>query len=481
MSARISRSVGELLLEADAATRTLLFDVTGDDAPAMLRTWGEVVQSAAELWEALPALPGDQAARGQRMDQLQAISHGMHRTHLRQGWPGEGPSDERLLRVAESFSAARGLVARHTSPGSPPRSAESVRDVEAARTRTMHALYVGAHAVGVAVREHVRALQETPGIDKAWAGASRGIPRGQESLQRLTAFEQLASSYLGVGLPASLSGERQEGYAGLARFSDAMARWDLQAHRTLAVAATPANLAAIARSQAMVNRACLVLLRAAAHTGAADPTTFEHRTGPALEASMRTASHVASQWGSLTTAQTRRVDPQLWSADAELQAATRELIHDKTVLADPTLIAQRADLRDAAPAVAVAAAAGVELACAARGATNDTSLAAPAQAMIKLARQEMAAPGPGDLDDLGESVSAGDLHHNRLIPLIAPVREVLARSSAENIERAADASSAVSAHWRPRSPADTEPEAPLSRHAVHVPSPAASLCGPVIS
>ena len=481
MSARVSRSVGELLLEADTATRGLLFDVTGDDAPAMLRTWGEVVQAAAELWSALPALPGDQAARGQRMNQLEAVSQGMHRTQLRQGWPGEGPSDERLLRVAENFSAARDLVARHTSPRSVPRSAESMRDVEAARTRTMHALYVGVHAVGVAVREHIRALKETPGIEKAWAGASRGIPRGQEALKRLAAFEQLAGSYLGAGLATALSGERHDGYAGLARFSDAIARWDLQAHRTLAAAATPANLAAIARSQAMVHRTCLVLIRAAAHTGLADPTTFEDRSAPALEAAMRTASHLASQWSALTSPQTRRVDPQLWSADAELQAATRELIHDKTVLADPTLIAQRADLRDAAPVVAVTTAAGVELACAARDAVNDRSLTAPAQAMIKSARQAIAAPGPGDLDDLGESVSAGDLHHNRLIPLIAPVREALARSSTENIEQAADASSAVSAHWSPRSPANTEPEAPQGRHAMPVPSPAASLCGPAIS
>jgi len=480
MSARVSRSVGELLLEADTATRGLLFDVTGDDAPALLRTWGEVVQAAAELGAALPVLPENQAGSGQRMNQLEAIARAMHRTQLRQGWPGEGPSDERLLRVAETFSAARDLVARHTSPGSPPRSPESVRDVEAARTRTMHALYVGAHAVGVAVREHVRALQETPGIEKAWAGASRGIPRGQEALQRLTAFEQLAGSHLGAGLATTLSGERHEGYAGLARFSDAIARWDLQAHRTLAAAATPANLAAIARSQAMVHRACLVLMRAAAHTGVADPRTFEDRTAPALEASMRTASRVAGQWSALTSPQTRRVDPQLWSSDADLQAAMRELIHDKTVLADPTLIAQRADLREAAPVVAVATAAGVELACATRDAVNDTSLTAPAQAVVTLARQEMAAPGPGDLDDLGQSVSAGDLHHNRLIPLIPTVRDVLARASVANIEQASDASSAVSAHWRPRSTAGTEPEAGPGRRALRAPSAASSLCGPAI-
>ena len=54
MNRRDGRSVGELLLDADFTTRQVLMDVTGQDAPAMLRTWGEVVQSAAELWVTLP-------------------------------------------------------------------------------------------------------------------------------------------------------------------------------------------------------------------------------------------------------------------------------------------------------------------------------------------------------------------------------------------------------------------------------------------
>ena len=54
MNRRDERSVGELLLDADFTTRQVLMDVTGQDAPAMLRTWGEVVQSASELWATLP-------------------------------------------------------------------------------------------------------------------------------------------------------------------------------------------------------------------------------------------------------------------------------------------------------------------------------------------------------------------------------------------------------------------------------------------
>ena len=54
MKRQDERSVGELLLDADFTTRQGLMDVTGQDAPAMLRTWGEVVQCGAELWATLP-------------------------------------------------------------------------------------------------------------------------------------------------------------------------------------------------------------------------------------------------------------------------------------------------------------------------------------------------------------------------------------------------------------------------------------------
>ena len=54
MKRQDERSVGELLLDADFTSRQILMDFNGDDAPAMLRTWGEVVQSAAELWATLP-------------------------------------------------------------------------------------------------------------------------------------------------------------------------------------------------------------------------------------------------------------------------------------------------------------------------------------------------------------------------------------------------------------------------------------------
>ena len=105
MNRRDERSVGELLLDADFTTRQVLMDVTGEDAPAMLRTWGDVVQSASELWATLPepVRGATSPIDGVTMRRLESMSQGMHRTQVRQGWPGDGPADERLLHVAETL------------------------------------------------------------------------------------------------------------------------------------------------------------------------------------------------------------------------------------------------------------------------------------------------------------------------------------------------------------------------------------------
>src|SRR5215217_2977090 len=49
------RTVGELLADCDALARETLLDATFDRAPAMVRSWNQLVGSAAELWAALPS------------------------------------------------------------------------------------------------------------------------------------------------------------------------------------------------------------------------------------------------------------------------------------------------------------------------------------------------------------------------------------------------------------------------------------------
>ena len=57
MPAADHRSVGELLAESDELARETLLDATPDHALAMVRTWKQLVESAAELWAVLPSAP----------------------------------------------------------------------------------------------------------------------------------------------------------------------------------------------------------------------------------------------------------------------------------------------------------------------------------------------------------------------------------------------------------------------------------------
>ena len=139
MNRQDARSVGELLLDADFTTRQALMDVTGEDAPAMLRTWGEVVQSAAELWASLPepVRGATSPIDGATMARLESMSQAMHRTQVRQGWPGDGPADERLLHVSETLTRAADLIGRRGGHIRPTDTAVSA-DLDAARMRIMH-------------------------------------------------------------------------------------------------------------------------------------------------------------------------------------------------------------------------------------------------------------------------------------------------------------------------------------------------------
>ena len=116
------RSIGELLLEADHTARSMLVDARDMDAATMLRTWGEVVQAAAELWRALPTttppLPGTDRrapdAADLTMQRLDAMTNARHRRR-EAGWPGDGPPDERHLQIAATFARAEDLISRHAN------------------------------------------------------------------------------------------------------------------------------------------------------------------------------------------------------------------------------------------------------------------------------------------------------------------------------------------------------------------------------
>lgn len=185
MTGTDQRSVGELLLEADHTARSILMDVEEMDAATMLRTWGEVVQAAGELWQTMPPVTPPQPLTAERipdaadltMQRLQAMTDALHRGGHEHGWPGDGPADERHLQIAETLARAADLISRRATPQTQLNGRE-LRDLQAARTRIMHTLYIGSHGVNVAVGRHLQGLEATMATC-GW------LPAGESLRQRI--------------------------------------------------------------------------------------------------------------------------------------------------------------------------------------------------------------------------------------------------------------------------------------------------------
>src|SRR5829696_930357 len=86
------RTVGELLAASEQLAReTLLLDATPDHAPAMVRSWNQLVRSAAELWAVLPSVP-DSPSGLDPMERLRAVGEAIGRSVTAGHWPGQGPT-----------------------------------------------------------------------------------------------------------------------------------------------------------------------------------------------------------------------------------------------------------------------------------------------------------------------------------------------------------------------------------------------------
>jgi hypothetical protein len=57
------RAVGELLADSQVLARETLLDATLEQAPAMVRSWNQLVGSAADLWAVLPSTADNSSGR----------------------------------------------------------------------------------------------------------------------------------------------------------------------------------------------------------------------------------------------------------------------------------------------------------------------------------------------------------------------------------------------------------------------------------
>ena len=201
MPAPDRRTVGELLADGDALARETLLDIPARQGPAMVRTWGQLVRSAARLWAVLPPTSLAPPSAPDLMVRLQVVGEGIARSASAGGWPGSGPMDERLLEIARNLSQAAELVERYGQDVQPT-DAEKRADIAAARARIMHALYVGAHGTAVALGEYTNDLESRLRVDTQrrrrleLRPTAHEIEAAEAMLSRFEVLEQIAAGYV---------------------------------------------------------------------------------------------------------------------------------------------------------------------------------------------------------------------------------------------------------------------------------------------
>jgi hypothetical protein len=424
------RTIGELLADSDALARETLLDATPEDAPAMVRSWNQLVASAAHLWAALSS-PPDHASASDPMEGLRVVGEAIARSVRAGHWPGHGPSDDHLTEIADNLSRARHLIERDGRP-SGPATANRQADTPDIHGQVMHTLYVAAHGTAVALGGYVTELQH-----RLEVGARRRQPmaerptalevtEAQGMIARLSGFEQLAAAYMfGQPLPSADPGQPRAA-SPATRLATALAAWEIQAHRTLAGTPDPADLVRIARVQALITSTTSIVTEAAATRGHIDDDVMQ-RLGPALEASQVAWSRAARRWGELTNPASR-TDPALVGAASELRSAIAATASNQAGWATPDQLASRVDLPATVRTLHLSMVASIDIAYVVRDTSADhPGLAGPARII------GMRSQGEAEIAiEQGETRYEGvtwttrrQIAANRLIPLPEPARRGL--------------------------------------------------------
>ena len=256
-------------------------------------------------------------------------------------WPGEGPVDRHFLTIADNLVRAHDLIDQQLRRDGTP-TPDVLADAAAARTRVLHALYVGSHAIQVAARAQIRDLQIRQGPHSARRRTSQ-LNALQFVQDKTAAFEQVAGAEVYRLFPAAISGERREPPA-KDRLSTALAAWDVETHRALAREPSMANLCELTHVQSTTLALTRVLLNAAVARDVVDQAPVRAHVEPRLAAAQCAWGELHGTLRQLTKHPHRAVSRDLRLAGSELVLAFSELVFDGTALADPATIAGRVDL-----------------------------------------------------------------------------------------------------------------------------------------
>lgn len=451
ITTRDVRSVGEMLFDVDYLARQLLMDVDGDDAGTLLRSWPTMVAAAEDLWASLPGWRPGVDERDRPMTSLAAQAATIEASLAgRKAWPGQGPTNPRLEQMTQTLISAAALVRRYGAE-IPHEQPEAHRDLEAARARIMHGLYLTAHAVNVALHDNGRdrvndARESGRRVHLAQHHSPYAVAPTGAWLDRMTACENTAHSYLSDRFAQALAGVAIRPVEDPSRLTQALANWDIQSHRALACQLEPSNILLITRTQGLIAGASMVLVDAAATAGILEPSD---RLVPAIADAGRSWSDLASRWSDLAPPGARIQEP-LSRAAAEVRAAYRQMTHDASTLVSPEVIAGRPGLPQAVTATLRAVEAGSELAHVVAEKADNRNLTGSARTLSRRAHNDIdsgmvAAPPEGDV----VWVSPADILARRWVPLPKPVATALRAASAAAATASGAASRESSLHLPP--------------------------------
>lgn len=429
MSAPDRRTIGELLADSEALARETLLDARPEVAPAMVRSWNQLVASAAHLWAALSS-PPDDMSKSDPMEGLRLVGEAIARSVRAGHWPGHGPTDNHLTEIADNLSRARHLIERDGRP-SGPATANRQAVTPDIHGQVMHTLYVAAHGTAVALGGYVTELQHRLEVGSrrrqpmAERPTTLEITEAQGMIARFSGFEQLAAAYMFGQPPPSADPGQRRAVARATRVERALAAWEVQAHRTLAANPDPADLVRIARVQALITSTTSVIAEAAATRGHIDDVM--QRLGPALEASQVAWSRSAKRWGELTNPASR-TDPALVGAASELRSAIAAAATNRDGWATPDQLATRVNLPATVRSLHLSMLAAIDIAYVVRDTAADhPGLTAPARVI------GMRSQGEAEIAiEQGETRYEGvtwttrrQIAANRVIPLPEPARRGL--------------------------------------------------------
>jgi hypothetical protein len=336
-------TVEELLHESAREVRSIMWDVTTLDGPALASAWPAF---AAHARAALSAVPVPDA--GTRL--LIHRSEGPRYRPNRWGPPVDAEPDQHLVRAGQALAAVAELLTRYAGP---PTSIEAARDAQLVRRRIAECLLVGSHATALGLREHATRLRparpgiafEQPGVRLAVAGAT--LAQSHRLASELATFEAHAAHYL-----ARAHGHgpqrRPEHFVDPDRLPHVLAAWEVTAMRVLhAQPPSVRDLAGIAHAEQALLVHTAVILNAAARAAVIDPNDFAAQIQPRLQVAQVAWGDVAASWPAQMTTP---APPSLAGvqASAQLHRALGQITRDGNGWATPALIVQRVHLAEVA-------------------------------------------------------------------------------------------------------------------------------------